>query len=424
MQPANIDQLRDELVHYRSELENVDLRASLIEAAFPRLRATLELFPDSLLKGDVLELGASPYFMSHWLHRLCKGTLKLANYFGTSGTSGRQRLVHDKTGEEICLDFDLFNIETDEFPYPDGSFDLVLFCELIEHLALNPVWVLSQIHRVLRPGGSVIITTPNALSLERLETYLCGGTQAVDRFAPALGYGARHNHEYHPRELRELLEGTGFTIDEMVVHELERFSWKKRCERALWKHFLRRYSADPRETHIFLRARRGERFRWHFPPSLFDHIEFYLLVRDPFVEMGINDEIQCTHGWSPLEDWGTWGGCVRWVEGQGKAYLRAVNGASRVRIELSAKAGTVPASVAAHVAVRNRAGDKYADIVRQVARGGWQIVEIPLEHQPNSGDEIEVSIDIDPADLQDPALANLSGWERGAAVRRISLRAE
>src|SRR2546425_190355 len=132
-------------------------------------------------------------------------------------------------------EFDLFNVETDEFPYPDGTFDVVLFSELIEHLGLNPVWALSEIHRVLKKDGHVVITTPNALSLERLASYLTGGSEMVDKYMPLRGYGTRHNREYKPAEMRELLESTGFDIDALVIRDLGAFPWYQRVRRARGK---------------------------------------------------------------------------------------------------------------------------------------------------------------------------------------------
>jgi len=45
---------------------------------------------------------------------------------------------------------------------PDSSVDMVLFCEIIEHLAFNPLPMWKQIYRALKPGGRIIVTTPNA----------------------------------------------------------------------------------------------------------------------------------------------------------------------------------------------------------------------------------------------------------------------
>jgi 2-polyprenyl-3-methyl-5-hydroxy-6-metoxy-1,4-benzoquinol methylase len=43
---------------------------------------------------------------------------------------------------------------------PAGTFDTVISCETIEHL-IDPVGALRELHRLLRPGGRVVLTTPN-----------------------------------------------------------------------------------------------------------------------------------------------------------------------------------------------------------------------------------------------------------------------
>ena len=46
-------------------------------------------------------------------------------------------------------------------PYPDDHFDLVWCSEVIEHLS-DPAFSLAQMRRVIRPGGTLLITTPNS----------------------------------------------------------------------------------------------------------------------------------------------------------------------------------------------------------------------------------------------------------------------
>lgn len=50
------------------------------------------------------------------------------------------------------------------FPFGDDSFDVVFAGEVVEH-TVNDGAFLREIHRVLRPGGYCIITTPNLVSL-------------------------------------------------------------------------------------------------------------------------------------------------------------------------------------------------------------------------------------------------------------------
>lgn len=50
--------------------------------------------------------------------------------------------------------------EAEELSYPEKSFDVVVMFEVIEHL-FWPSRVLDSIHQVLRPGGLLVISTPN-----------------------------------------------------------------------------------------------------------------------------------------------------------------------------------------------------------------------------------------------------------------------
>lgn len=63
---------------------------------------------------------------------------------------------------------------TRPLPYGDGYFDGALFSEGIEHVDAQ-IAVLAELARVLRPGGVLIVTTPNLLHLEgRLGILLTG----------------------------------------------------------------------------------------------------------------------------------------------------------------------------------------------------------------------------------------------------------
>ena len=59
---------------------------------------------------------------------------------------------------------DIANLNTESLLYEADSFDIVTATEVIEHLE-HYREVLREIHRVTRPGGSCILTTPNILNL-------------------------------------------------------------------------------------------------------------------------------------------------------------------------------------------------------------------------------------------------------------------
>jgi ubiquinone/menaquinone biosynthesis C-methylase UbiE len=57
------------------------------------------------------------------------------------------------------------NLNKDPLPYNDNSFDIVTCSEVIEHID-NYRRLLSEIYRVTKKGGLVVITTPNVINLK------------------------------------------------------------------------------------------------------------------------------------------------------------------------------------------------------------------------------------------------------------------
>ena len=90
-------------------------------------------------------------------------------------------------------------------PTRTASFDTVLLCEVIEHFVADPVFALGEIHRVLAPGGRLLLTTPNVARAENLHRLAQrqGIYDPYSRFGPH----GRHNREYAAGELIELLLG-------------------------------------------------------------------------------------------------------------------------------------------------------------------------------------------------------------------------
>jgi 2-polyprenyl-6-hydroxyphenyl methylase/3-demethylubiquinone-9 3-methyltransferase len=88
----------------------------------------------------------------------------------------------------------------------DDSFDLILFTEIIEHIAFNPIAMWRELYRVLRPGGRIVLTTPNYYALRgllrRAQRFLSGRGGGVDARSvlhdPTF---AHHWKEYSRREL-------------------------------------------------------------------------------------------------------------------------------------------------------------------------------------------------------------------------------
>ncbi|MGH7962496.1 MAG: class I SAM-dependent methyltransferase [Candidatus Binatia bacterium] len=69
-------------------------------------------------------------------------------------------------------------------PYDDASFDVVLLVEVMEHLENHRI-ALGELARVLKPGGVLILTTPNIMRLSsRFHFFLSGYHKTKRRFIP------------------------------------------------------------------------------------------------------------------------------------------------------------------------------------------------------------------------------------------------
>lgn len=60
-------------------------------------------------------------------------------------------------------------------PFDDGAFDAAVCLEGIEHL-IDPVNLFSELIRVVRPGGTVVVSTPNVLNFYSRLQFLFTGT--------------------------------------------------------------------------------------------------------------------------------------------------------------------------------------------------------------------------------------------------------
>ena len=66
------------------------------------------------------------------------------------------------------------DLNTEDLPYESNFFDLITFTEVIEHIE-HDRHIIREIYRILKPGGAVIITTPNILNIKSRLRFLFFG---------------------------------------------------------------------------------------------------------------------------------------------------------------------------------------------------------------------------------------------------------
>ncbi|GED98361.1 class I SAM-dependent methyltransferase [Gordonia crocea] len=140
-----------------------------------------------------------------------------------SGEGYGADLLSRRARSVVCVDYDTSAVEHTrarypqltvhqgnliDLPLPDASVDVVVNFQVIEHLWDQPAFI-AECHRVLRPGGRLLLSTPNRI------TFTPDSDTPVNPF---------HTRELNAMELTELLvdsdgSGRAFTVDEMLgVH--------------------------------------------------------------------------------------------------------------------------------------------------------------------------------------------------------------
>lgn len=106
----------------------------------------------------VLDIGA------HWLHQsvlFAQAGFRVTagDFSATLELEGVRRLARHHDIEILIYDEIQSGRALDGID--DDSVDVVLFTEILEHITFNPVAFWKAIYRVMRPGGRIVVTTPN-----------------------------------------------------------------------------------------------------------------------------------------------------------------------------------------------------------------------------------------------------------------------
>lgn len=171
---------------------------------------------------------------------------------------------------------------TRPLPYPAESFDLVVLCEVAEHLP-SYVSVIGEIGRVLAPGGFLILSTPNLARLHSRWHFFWTGTHKLIRRRVGWDLRPEDLYAYHISSvdfplLHTLLHQAGLAVERL---EVTRFKW-----RHAW--LLLAYPAVWIATRLETRRHRGgaahaageeDLFRWMTHPAMLASEQLLLVAR-------------------------------------------------------------------------------------------------------------------------------------------------
>ncbi len=111
----------------------------------------------------------------------------------------RSRLDEAVSGPDAPCGYACVQSIGELLPLPDDHFDCVILSEVIEHLPVPEVSI-REAARVLRPGGRLLVTTPNYHSLWPVMEWIVDRSNKAPHMA-----GEQHISKFNPTSLRRLL---------------------------------------------------------------------------------------------------------------------------------------------------------------------------------------------------------------------------
>jgi 2-polyprenyl-3-methyl-5-hydroxy-6-metoxy-1,4-benzoquinol methylase len=202
----------------------------------------------ALQRARIIDVGAYPGHLAAYLRRAHDADVTAVTLVTSESFETRMR----DAGVAVAVR----DVERDALPADAGAADIVLCSELIEHLEGDVSHLLREARRVLRPGGALLLTTPNHASIEHRWALLRGRSVYPPLDLPDYPFYAgagvrnpmRHMREFTVAEIRGLLSDAGFTRIETTTvspprNPEARLSWRGRLATALQR-AARRVTGD------------------------------------------------------------------------------------------------------------------------------------------------------------------------------------
>ncbi|MDH5769662.1 MAG: class I SAM-dependent methyltransferase [Candidatus Bathyarchaeota archaeon] len=205
--------------HLEREIAYINLHLDRYVEILSRIET--QHFPKEL---KVLDIGTASGHLAFLVKSLFNYEVSAIDLKRDETPYWRYRLTNEGITYKIC------DLTKDTIPFEDECFDLILFCEVLEHITTHPMKVFRKIWRVHRKGGILIMSTPNLLRLPARIRFLFGKNPLSVKHVK--GKAAEHFRLYSADEIESLIQNSGFQVEKLYFYTPSIYS-KKYLKRAL-----------------------------------------------------------------------------------------------------------------------------------------------------------------------------------------------
>jgi SAM-dependent methyltransferase len=131
----------------------------------------------------------------------------------------RTNLMEDRC-KRAGIQLKVCDLDNVSIPFEDEYFDIVIFTEVLEHVFAPPTSILTEIKRIMRPSGKLILSVPNIATLSKRIRLLFGITPLPNpdkQMKKEWVHGHGHIHEYTRKEILSLCKSANFGISNVQM---------------------------------------------------------------------------------------------------------------------------------------------------------------------------------------------------------------
>lgn len=245
---------------------HIDPANTYVTSHAARFQQTLEALPVASGPGQrAIEVGTYGFFLPA-LHEVA-GFAEVDGAIFESGTPYkrvRRSYPFDPAGRGYTL-FNA-NLEHECLPFEEPFYDLVLAPEILEHMPVDPMGFMAELNRITKPGGRLLLTTPNIVANENIFRILWRQVPNIYHLYRSGRHSDRHNLEYGPDLLVKLVENCGYAVERIWTED----SWNVPRPEIAYLIENAGFPPELRGDNLFIQAVKTGPVQDRFPTFLYD----------------------------------------------------------------------------------------------------------------------------------------------------------